>query len=321
MARRVSPSLLGACAILSLSGCGFLEHAERPAWRTQAEEACLARGLVQPSATIVPVREIDGPGICGLVHPFKVSAIANGAVTVDPPVTLDCAMIPALESWLTDSVQPLAQARFGQPVVGLKVFGAYSCRSVDNIAGAQLSEHSFGNAIDVAGFILGDGRKVSIVEDWKKADTQEAAFLHEAHAGACQTFTTVLGPGADVFHYNHFHLDLAMHGATNTGPRRYCKPTPAPSLLPAPAQPDGLPPAPEIDEPLDIARANSGADAPMALHGPSGELPPPPAYTAAPPPRPPAPLFDAATPRPPAPLEGRPADWDITSSIRLSRDN
>ena len=77
------------------------------------------------------------------------------------------------------------------------------------------------------------GARSQFVRDWKKADTQEAAFLHEAHAGACQYFTTVLGPGADVFHYNHIHLDLANHGATNTGPRRICKPTPAPSLLAA----------------------------------------------------------------------------------------
>ena len=60
-------------------------------------------------------------------------------------------------------------------------------------------------------------------------DSQEAAFLHEVHAGACQYFTTVLGPGADVFHYNHIHLDLANHGSTDTGPRRICKPTPAPT--------------------------------------------------------------------------------------------
>ncbi len=323
MACRVWPLFLGVCALSSLSGCGFLEHAERPAWRTQAEEACLARKLVQPSAYIIAAHEIDGPGICGLTHPFKVSAIANGAIAVDPPVMIDCAMIPALESWLADTVQPLAQTRFGQPVVGLSVFGSYSCRSVDNIEGAQLSEHAFGNAIDVAGFKLADGRSVSIVADWKKADSQEAAFLHEAHAGACQVFTTVLGPGADVFHYNHFHLDLAMHGATNTGPRRYCKPAPAPDLLPAPARPDGLPPAPDIDEPQDVARLSPGADGPMALHGPSAELPPPiRAYDAPTPPRPPAPAYDAATsPRPPAPLEGRPVDWDITSSIRVSRDN
>ena len=310
MACRVSPLFLGACALFSLSGCGFLEHAERPPWRTQAENACLARGLVQPSAFVIPSHEIDGPGICGLTHPFKVSGLANGTVSVEGPVTIDCSMIPALEDWLAQVVQPAAQAHFGEAVVGLTAFGAYSCRSVDNIAGAQLSEHSFGNAIDISGFKLADGRSIIIVQDWKKTDTQESAFLHEAHAGACQHFTTVLGPGADVFHYNHFHLDLAMHGATNTGPRRYCKPTPSPNLTPMPARPDGLPPAPEVEEPLDIAQAGPGAGAPMALHGPTGELPPPMnAYSSAPP------------IRPQAPVEGRPKDWDITSSIHASRDN
>jgi hypothetical protein len=349
MARRVSPLLLGACALLSLSGCGFYEHFERPAWRTQAENACLARGRVQPSATITPAREIDGPGICGMTHPFKVSAIANGAVSVEGPVTIDCSMIPALEDWLAEVVQPAAQARFGQPVVGLTAFGAYSCRTVDNIAGAQLSEHAFGNAIDISGFKLADGRQVVIVQDWKKTDSQESAFLHEAHAGACQHFTTVLGPGADMFHYNHFHLDLAMHGSTNTGARRYCKPAPAPSLTPAPQQPDGLPPAPDIDEPMDIAQASPVAGAPMALHGPSAEIPSPaPTYDAAPtrpapmqgydadlvPPAPihasnsgamrPAPIraYDSAPIRPPSAVsEGRPADWDATSSIHASRDD
>jgi hypothetical protein len=310
MACRVSPLVLGACALFSLSGCGFFEHAERPAWRTQAENACLSRGLVQPSAFVTPAREIDGPGICGMTHPFKVSGLANGTVLVEGPVTIDCSMIPALEDWLAQVVQPAAQARFGQAIVGLTAFGAYSCRSVDNIAGAQLSEHSFGNAIDISGFKLADGRSIVIVQDWKRTETQESAFLHEVHAGACQHFTTVLGPGADVFHYNHFHLDLAMHGATNTGPRRYCKPTPAPGLMPAPPQPDGLPPAPDIEEPLDIAQGAPGAGGPMILHGPGAELPPPvPAYSPGP-----------APPRTP-PVEGRPADWDITSSIRVSRDN
>jgi hypothetical protein len=313
MARRVSPVLLGFCVLISLSGCGFLEHAERPAWRTQAENACLARGLVQPSAFITSVHEIDGPGICGLTHPFKVSGLVNGTVSVEGPVTIDCSMVPALEDWLAQVVQPAAQAHFGVPVVGLTAFGAYSCRSVDNIAGAQLSEHSFGNAIDISGFKLADGRTIVIVQDWKKTDTQESAFLHEAHAGACRHFTTVLGPGADVFHYNHFHLDLAMHGATNTGPRRYCKPTPSPALTPPPLPSDGLPAAPAVEEPMDIAQVGSGSSGPMLLHGPTGELPPAPVY----------PAYNAAPPsiqHSPS-TEGRPKDWDITSSIRMSQDD
>src|ERR1700731_4909695 len=130
MARRVSPLSLGASALLSLSGCGFYEHFERPAWRAQAENACLARGGVQPSTFMTPAREIDGPGICGMTHPFKVSGIANGSVSVEGPVTIDCSMVPALEDWLAEVVQPAAQARFGQPLVGPTPFGASNFRSV-----------------------------------------------------------------------------------------------------------------------------------------------------------------------------------------------
>jgi hypothetical protein len=193
-------------------------------------------------------------------------------------------MIPALEAWLNTIVEPDAQARFGQRVATVNVFGAYSCRGIDNMPGARLSEHAFGNAVDVAGFTLADGRRIDFVHDWKTTDSQEAAFLHEVHAGACQYFTTVLGPGADVFHYNHIHLDLANHGSTDTGPRRICKPTPAPDLLPAPQPRDGLPPAPDIEEPLDIAHLSApGAAAPPAADtssgpgdGPDGALPPAP---------------------------------------------
>src|SRR3984957_20568732 len=122
-----------------------------------------------------------------------------------------------------------------------------------------------GNAVDVAGFALADGRRVDFVHDWKTADSQEAAFLHEVHAGACQYFTTVLGPGADIFHFNHIHHDLPNRGSTAAGPRGFGRPTRAPSLLPAPGPSDGLPPAPEIDEPLDIAH--------LSAPGPAGQPP------------------------------------------------
>jgi hypothetical protein len=283
MARRVSPVLLAFTAALCLTSCGFLGHPERPVWRAQAENACFARRQVTLSDNIVQAAEIDGPGICGMTRPLKVSALANGTIAVDKTLTIGCPMIPALEAWLDAIVEPDAQTRFGQRVATVKVFGAYSCRGIDNMPGARLSEHAFGNAVDVAGFTLADGREIDFVRDWKKTDTQEAAFLHEVHAGACQYFTTVLGPGADVFHYNHIHLDLANHGSTDTGPRRICKPTPAPDLLPAPEPRDGLPPAPDIDEPLDIAHLSApdpvaapSDAAPGPGDAPDGALPPAP---------------------------------------------
>ena len=93
-------SLLVLSAALCLAGCGFFGRAERPVWRAQAENACFARKLVTPSDTIVPAPEIDGPGICGMTRPLKVSALANGAIAVDKALTIDCPMIPALEAWL-----------------------------------------------------------------------------------------------------------------------------------------------------------------------------------------------------------------------------
>ncbi len=159
------------------------------------------------------------------------------------------------------------------------MFGAYSCRTVDNQPGQKLSEHAFGNAVDVSGFGLADGRKIVVVRDWKHEGSQESAFLREAHAGACGVFTTVLGPGSDAYHYNHIHLDLAMHGRTNTGPRTYCRPAPPSNLLPPPGRPDGLPPAPEVEEPMDVAsakphrRASLFAPSPVDLHGPNFAFP------------------------------------------------
>ena len=289
MARCVLPRILGLAALFGLAGCGLSERAERPAWRAQAENLCLAQGDVRPSPYVVAMPPISGPTICGLEHPFKVSGLKDGAVAVSKAAVLDCSMIAALDVWLDKSVQPAAQARFGVPITELQVFGGYSCRSVDNIPGAKLSEHSFANAVDVSGFRLADGRDIVIVRDWKKEGTQEAAFLRDVEGAACDDFTTVLAPGSDVYHYNHFHLDLAAHGRTNTGPRRYCRPLPQAHPSPLPPKTDGLPPAPDVEEPQDVARRD-GAGV-TALAAPSIGLPP--AYG-----DPPPPVLPAEDPQP-----------------------
>jgi len=240
------------CALLAaLSGCGRF-GAERPAWRAQAEAACFARNQVTLSDYIQPSQEIDGPSICGLTRPLKVTALLGGKVQFNSTQTLDCPMVAELESWLVETVQPAAQARFGQPVVQINSMGSYGCRGMNNQFGARLSEHAFGNALDVGGFVLADGRKITIVRDWTRGDSQTQAFLRDLHAGACGHFATVLSPGSNAFHYNHIHLDLAMHGMTSSGPRRVCKPVP--QKTEPPSRKDSLPDAPEIEDEQDIAQ-------------------------------------------------------------------
>ncbi len=254
MSPRFRRLALGSAILVWLAGCSTYITEQRPAWRAEAENACLARGAVQESASLRPSQEIGGPGICGLTHPFKVTALAEGTVSLNSTATLDCPMIAALDTWIKEVVQPAAQARFGEPVVRINSMGSYSCRGINNRSGGHLSEHAFGNALDIGGFVLASGRELNIMRGFNGADEQERAFLHEAHAGACGYFTTVLGPGYNIFHYNHFHVDLAMHGSTSRGPRKYCKPVPQTGLPEAPKR-DNLPDPPPLDEEMDIARA------------------------------------------------------------------
>ena len=97
-------------AALCLTSCGFPGRPERPVWRAQAENACFARKQVALSDTIVSAPEIDGPGICGMTRPLKVSAVDDGAIAIDKTLTIDCPMIPALEAWLNAIVEPDAES-------------------------------------------------------------------------------------------------------------------------------------------------------------------------------------------------------------------
>jgi hypothetical protein len=72
---------------------------------------------------------------------------------------------------------------------------------------ARISEHAFGNALDVAAFTLADGRKIVVKSGWHGAP-EEQGFLRDVQGGACELFNTVLAPGSNVYHYDHIHVDL-----------------------------------------------------------------------------------------------------------------
>lgn len=256
MARRNLAFLLLVSGLGALAGCSKFQRAERPAWRAQAESACFAQRRVALTAFVQPAaHEIDGPSICGMTRPLKVTALQNGAVLFNSTQTLDCPMVAELDIWLAEVVQPAAQARFGQNVVQIDSMGSYACRGMNNQIGARLSEHSFGNALDIGGFRLADGREITLVRDWTRGDQQTQAFLRDLHNGACDHFSTVLSPGSNAFHYNHIHVDLAMHGMSSTGPRHICKPAPHDTV--APPRKDDLPETPEFDDDLDVAQAGA----------------------------------------------------------------
>jgi len=109
-------------------------------------------------------------------------------------------------------VQPAAQRWFGSRVVEIKQISAYSCRGMNGNPHAHISEHAFGNALDISGFTLADGRRVTVKNGWRGMP-EEQGFLRDIQAGACQLFNTVLAPGSNVYHYDHFHFDLSRRSS------------------------------------------------------------------------------------------------------------
>jgi hypothetical protein len=104
-------------------------------------------------------------------------------------------------------VQPSAMRWFGARVVEIKQISAYSCRGMNGNSRAHISEHAFGNALDIAAFTLADGRRITVKDGWKGMP-EEQGFLRDVQGAACQQFNTVLAPGSNVYHYDHIHVDL-----------------------------------------------------------------------------------------------------------------
>ena len=140
-------------------------------------------------------------------------------VEVHPAATLACPIVSALDHWFADAVQPAAHKWFNQPVVEIKQISAYSCRGMNGQPGAHISEHAFGNALDIAAFVLADGHRITVEGGWK-GSPEEQGFLRDVQGSACDQFTTVLAPGSNQYHYNHIHVDL-MRRASG---RRICQP-------------------------------------------------------------------------------------------------
>ena len=146
-------------------------------------------------------------------------AIAAGPVAVRPAATLACPLVSALDRWMTESVQPASLRWFGTRVVEIKQISAYSCRGMNGNSWAHISEHAFGNALDIAAFTLADGREVTVKNGWRGLP-EEQGFLRDIEASACRQFSTVLAPGSNAHHYDHIHVDLMRRASR----RLICEP-------------------------------------------------------------------------------------------------
>jgi hypothetical protein len=175
---------------------------------TPTGPSCLP-ALAARGAAVEPAPERNGPGACRMNDAVR---LTRTSIPLDQPAQMTCTLAMRILDLEAQVIQPAAQRHFGRPVVRLRHFGAYSCRSRSDDA-RRMSQHSLGLAIDVAGFDLDGGERVSVEKHWRDPGPS-GAFLRDVARGACQLFGMVLTPNTDAAHRAHFHLDL--------GPYRRC---------------------------------------------------------------------------------------------------
>ncbi|WP_103332586.1 extensin-like domain-containing protein [Pseudotabrizicola formosa] len=142
---------------------------------------------------------------CGIADPVRITSVAG--VRLSQAATVDCDTARALKTWIERGVEPA----YGKGrVVQLQVAGHYVCRTRNHRAGAKVSEHGKGRAIDISGFTFSNGKTQPVLRNFDRK-------MRKAHKAACGIFTTTLGPGSDGMHEDHLHFDTARRGST------YCR--------------------------------------------------------------------------------------------------
>lgn len=192
------------------------QAAERPHEDVAAQAACRT-ALREIGATFEDATAVtDGPA-CGIEKPVLLKALPRG-IKVTPEATVRCETALQLARWMDGAVKPsLSAAMPGETITGLSQASSYVCRNRNNADEGRISEHAFGNAIDIAGFALKSGKTITI-RPADKDSTIEGAFQRAVTEAACLYFTTVLDPGSDTAHENHLHLDVKAR----RGGYRYC---------------------------------------------------------------------------------------------------
>jgi hypothetical protein len=190
-----------------------LDIAAAPNWLTRYKLARLSDDITQCQSILQttqlayePIADEDTGEACGYFNAVKIS---RTSAAVSEPFALTCRTAVSLALWERHTLQPAAQQLYGTAVEKIEHFGSYACRNVYGRSNATRSRHATAEAFDVAGFILENGERIRIVNDWD--DDRHRLFLRTIRDGACRFFDGVLSPDYNAAHRDHFHLDRGSY--------------------------------------------------------------------------------------------------------------
>jgi hypothetical protein len=197
---------LGPVALLLLAACGRGDapratraEPQKPSARATAQ--CLA-DLAREGVAFRTLPDRDYGNQCGVYGAVQLTDIG---VPVTGITAMRCGNARAFAAWIRNAVAPAAYQVLGSELARVEAMGTYACR---NVAGSgRRSGHAIANATDVGGFVLKDGRRVTVLRDWRSEDAAARTFLQTIRQSACRRFGTVLSPDYNAAHADHLHLE------------------------------------------------------------------------------------------------------------------
>lgn len=202
-------AMVSACVDNSRgSGAQPTRHPSQAMSQRPEARQCLA-DLGKTNANFTPLPDQYFGGGCSNLNTVQLSAIRGDymqlAVSSLGPVT--CPTANTFAQWARYGVDRAARQILGSGLARIETMGSYSCR---NVAGTgRRSAHATANAIDVGAFILENGQRISLLDDWTGGSEAERKFLRVIQDSACKRFGTVLGPGYNYAHRDHLHLEIS----------------------------------------------------------------------------------------------------------------
>jgi hypothetical protein len=165
-------------------------------------DRCLA--ALQTGAVFQHLSDLQSGPHCGISPRVALSSVGGLRVT---PVETRCQTALRFAIWARHGIDPAARARFGVGVSEMTHLSSYNCRQIRLASGVsgRMSTHATGDAIDITGVVLADGRRLSLRRDWASGGP-DGAFLRDIRDAACTWFRVTLGPDYNHLHADHFHL-------------------------------------------------------------------------------------------------------------------
>ncbi len=165
-------------------------------------QACLT-ALARTGYVYTELEDRSTGPACGFSNAVR---IERTGVEVSAPFSFSCRSALSLALWERHVMQPAARGILDGEVAKLEHFGSYACRNVNGRETGRRSAHATADALDVAGFVLADGRRIRVIGD-HAVGTPVASFMERVRAGACRSFDVVLGPDYNAAHKDHFHFE------------------------------------------------------------------------------------------------------------------